>query len=451
MQKFYDFKKELNAISPTFCVAKWKQVTMHLESGLTHSCHHVKAHTVPFDELEENVSALHNTKYKKQTRQQMLDGEVVPECEYCNRIEKNATRALSDRIYKSHEIWAKKYIPEIVELGADYDVFPSYFEVSFSSVCNCACVYCSATFSSGWIKEIEEFGPYSTSISNRGFDDSPPPRFIGAEKNPYIDAFWKWWPELYQRLEFFRITGGEPLLSKDTFKTLDYIIEHPKPELRIDVNSNLCINKKLFDKFIDKYQQIAENGTRVGVFTSCEAYGEQAEYTRPGLNYNAWLENCREYLRRVPTGKLVFMCTYNILSIVSFKDFLGDILKLKKEFELRVDIDIPFLMNPPYLQANIIDKSFMPYIEDAVTFMYNNQDVQDWPPLSGKGFFPHEIAKLERIYHMVQAKPWNKGCFVSRKDFVIFVDQHDERYGSKFVEVFPEYETFYNESRRMTW
>ena len=34
------------------------------------------------------------------------------------------------------------------------------------------------------------------------------------EPNPYTDAFWKWWPELYRDLHTFRITGGEPLLQK---------------------------------------------------------------------------------------------------------------------------------------------------------------------------------------------------------------------------------------------
>ena len=34
------------------------------------------------------------------------------------------------------------------------------------------------------------------------------------DPNPYVDAFWKWWPELYRDLHTFRITGGEPLLVK---------------------------------------------------------------------------------------------------------------------------------------------------------------------------------------------------------------------------------------------
>ena len=38
---------------------------------------------------------------------------------------------------------------------------------------------------------------------------------------------------LYRDLHTFRITGGEPLLSKDTFKVLDYIIEEGKPNTKL--------------------------------------------------------------------------------------------------------------------------------------------------------------------------------------------------------------------------
>lgn len=442
MEELREFKKELNKVSPTFCVAKWKQVTMHLESGLTHSCHHPKAHIVPLDELQRNPSALHNTIYKKMMRKQMLDGVEVKECEYCNRIERNKTRSLSDRIYKSHEDWALEHIPEITNNPWDYDVFPSYFEVSFSSACNCTCIYCSPTFSSAWCKEIEKYGPYDVSVSGRGFHEAAPPEYMGKPYNPYIEAFWKWWPELHKNLGWFRITGGEPLLSKDTFKILDYMIEKPRQKLHVSINSNLCISQKLFDNFIEKYKKIAKN-QNVGLFTSCEAHGERAEYIRPGLKYDEWLENCRNYLSEVPNGRLTFMCTYNILSISSFERFLYDVTSLKREFPERVTIDTPFLMNPPYLQANIITKNFLNYVRNSITFMYQNINVKHWPPLSSNGFWEFEISKLMRIYNMIGGKPENKGLVVMRNDFAKFIDQHDKRYGSKFTEVFPEYTDFY--------
>ena len=63
-----EFAKSLDDISPTFCVAKWKQTTLHLQNGHTHSCHHPGTHKVPWTELINRPSALHNTQYKMQMR-----------------------------------------------------------------------------------------------------------------------------------------------------------------------------------------------------------------------------------------------------------------------------------------------------------------------------------------------------------------------------------------------
>ena len=61
-------------------------------------------------------------------------------------------------------------------------------------------------------------------------------------------------------MDTFRITGGEPLLSKDTFKVLDEIIttDSPNKNLKLSINSNLCVDDKLIDKFILKAKAIIQ-------------------------------------------------------------------------------------------------------------------------------------------------------------------------------------------------
>ena len=76
-----DFRDQLNEVSPSFCVAKWKQVTMHLQTGNTHSCHHPSPHKVPLDELAINPTALHKTHFKKLQRKQILEGVRPAECD----------------------------------------------------------------------------------------------------------------------------------------------------------------------------------------------------------------------------------------------------------------------------------------------------------------------------------------------------------------------------------
>jgi len=449
MNNLKKVRDELDNVSSTFCIAKWKQVTIHLENGSTHSCHHPAVHTIPLDELKDNITALHNTNQKKRMRKKMLDGELVRECNYCNIIEQDKSNQekniFSDRVYKSKEVWAYKYLSSISKSSPDDNIFPSYVEVSFSNMCNCSCIYCSPLFSKTWYNEIKKFGPYPTTTANRDIKNY---NFIDDKlPNPYIKAFWEWWPELYKNLEFFRITGGEPLLDKNTFKILDYIIENPKHNFEFALNSNFCINPKIFNKFIDKCKNIKE---KITVYTSCEAKGKKAEYIRPGLNYEYWLNNCRRYLKEIPEGRLTFMCAYNILSISSFKDFLKDVLKLKQEFPFKVHIDIPFLSDPSYLQPRIISKEFLSYVEDAVTFMYKNINIKDWSPLSGNNFYDLEVKKLSRIYHMINHNILEDNKFnIRRKNFSLFIDEHDKRYNTNFIEVFPEYENFYNKCKEL--
>ena len=66
--KYIETKKNLDKISPSMCLAKWKQVTLHLQTGYTHSCHHPVPHKIPLEEIQIDPSALHNTKFKKKAK-----------------------------------------------------------------------------------------------------------------------------------------------------------------------------------------------------------------------------------------------------------------------------------------------------------------------------------------------------------------------------------------------
>ena len=94
------FRDRLNQVSPSFCLAKWLQVTMHLHSGHNHSCHHPATHKTPLEELKFNPSALHNTCFKKDQRLKMKSGARPAECQYCWNIEDLGQNYFSDRTLK---------------------------------------------------------------------------------------------------------------------------------------------------------------------------------------------------------------------------------------------------------------------------------------------------------------------------------------------------------------
>jgi hypothetical protein len=239
-------KKELDAVGCGMCLAKWTQVTLQLQSGHNHSCHHPGTHKISEAEIARNPSALHNTRYKKQRRKEMLEGKRPSECDYCWGTE-DTSNSFSDRVFKSAENWSWPFKNEIItsDWRADYNA--KYVEVAFSNECNFKCSYCGPAYSTNWMKEIKKHGEYPTSSrfnSLTWLENENKVPIPLDQHNPYLEAFWKWWPELYNDLQIFRITGGEPLLAKDTWKVLDYIIESPNPNknLQLAINSNLGIS-----------------------------------------------------------------------------------------------------------------------------------------------------------------------------------------------------------------
>jgi sulfatase maturation enzyme AslB (radical SAM superfamily) len=263
-------KEQLDNISPTMCYAKWSQVSMHLTNGMTHSCYHPPTHKIPLEELDKNITALHNTEEKKEQRRQMLKGERPEGCSYCWNIEDTGSR--SDRVYRSGEYWAQESREDIMDAGASGNINPRYVEVNFNQACNFKCSYCSPHLSTSWQEEIEEFGEYPTtaphnnitSLTNKGLM----PLKISQEDNPYVTAFWKWWPEMYKTLRVFRMTGGEPLMDKNTFKVLDYVYEQPNKDLELSITSNMCpVNDALFEKFLSSVKKLdnVQHGAEVYV------------------------------------------------------------------------------------------------------------------------------------------------------------------------------------------
>jgi hypothetical protein len=257
---------------------------------------------------------------------------------------------------------------------------------------------------------------------------------------------------LYPDLHTFRITGGEPLLSKHTFHVLDYIISNPNKQLELSINSNFCVPDELFDKFIKKLQIIKKQKAvkNLIIYTSCEAHGSAAEYIRHGLDYNLWLANCEKYLSTVPNSKLGIMSTYNALSVTSYDKFLNDIARLnvkygkltwyekilkfvlRKQFDKRmIALDIPYLNNPPHQSIGILTENFLKSIEEQIETMY------------ALGFYKSEIQKLERLLAVFRSK-LGSNQIINRKDFIVFVDEHDKRRGTNFLKTFPNMTEFYN-------
>jgi len=452
-------KDKLDSVGCGFCLAKWTQVTMHLHNGTTHSCHHPEPHKIGLEEIVRNPTALHNSKIKKQARKEMLEDKRPTECQYCWNVE-DSSSSFSDRIFKSSEPWSEPYFDEISKSDWRADYNPKYAEVSFSNTCNFKCAYCGPEYSSKWMEEINEFGAYNLSYEYNGtrrMDERNTKPYKHSEQNPYVDAFWEWFPELYESLDTFRITGGEPLLSKDTWKVLDYIIDTEKPNknLKLSINSNLGVTDELIDKLIEKLEIIIKDNKvkELIIFTSCDGYGKQAEYTRFGLDFEKLFQNVDKILTILPRVTVVVMSTFNIFSVFSYEKLIKKIHKLKhKHYNTKrywnsaIILDTSYLRHPPFMSFRILkDYIDVEYFNRWIKYMkfnstFRSLNFHKTQSLSDVGFSTQEIEKISRIKDIFLAdvdldiKSFDK----DKKDFISFIRQYELRRNVVCEDYYPE-------------
>lgn len=435
-------------LGPALCLAKWKQVSLHLPTGLNNSCYHPPLHKISIEDIGRNPAALHNTEHKKAQRVAMLAGQKPSECQYCWNMESNDQ--LSDRHYRSGEPWAAVDFEKIKNsTGNENDVVPSYVEVNFNNACNLKCSYCSPQFSSSWADEAERMGPYATSTPHNSMDHFTGNRRIipAREHNPYVKAFWTWWPTLYPELEHFRMTGGEPLMDKNTYRVFDYVLANPSPKLHLNVTSNFSVEDALFEKYLNYVKQLCTpNIEHFMQYVSLDSgrYA-QAEYIRHGMNAKRVMYNVDRYLSEVPArNSLTFIITMNNLSVTGFKDYLEWILHLRQRHSVtyqRVWFDTPVLREPAWQSLQILPESYAQQLEQARDYMLENLVTQK---NSLHGFKDYEIQRLERDIAWMRSAQ-NQNHSAAKADFYRFFTEHDQRRGTDFLKTFPEMKSWWAE------
>lgn len=441
-----DTRDQLNKVGKGFCLAKWNMETLYLHMGDNHSCYHPRPHKIDKTLLKDNPSALHNTPWKKEQRKKMLEGDRPEECYYCWNIEDLPGDHISDRMKHSSN-YIDDTIDDIVAGGWQADWNPRHLEVSFGNGCNFRCGYCCPQASSSWMEEIKKHGNYDLTYNQYGIDFLGYSDFFNKDDpNPYVDAFWEWWPNLKKDLKVFRITGGEPLMNPNTFKMLEMLEKEPAPELQIHVNSNLGVTHRLVQKLVEHVRRLLDAKAIKGfkLYTSIDTWGPQAEYIRTNLDVELWEKNLSYYLEHLPEQDISFMITFNVLCVTNFQSLLEKILELRERFpgtewHQRVQFDTPYLKEPPHWMINILPEEFNRYMESHLQFIKDNM-----LSLNKKiGFNELEYEVFKRVVDYMKENPVSEEKIKQgRRDFYVFFNETDKRNGTIFSDVFPEYSDF---------
>ena len=440
-----EFRQQvLDTKSASFCAAKWYNATIWLGSGMTTSCHHPLPHKVSVDEVQINPRALHNTPKKKAERQMMQQGERPAGCEYCWKIEDMGRDAISDRVYKS-KIYPLEELDRAANTPPNEDINLRTLEISFDRTCQFACSYCNPAFSSTWVKDIRDNGPYTNLVSDgrnhftHTHDNSQLYRF--GESNPYVEAFFKWWEsDLHQTLDELRITGGEPLMSGYTWQLLDWFKENKgKSKTRLAINSNLGTQ-------VDIDRLFTSVDAPIDLYTSNESVGLQAEYIRDGLVWDDWANTVELILDNQIGDKLRglhIMCTVNALCLDSLVDFLECVVNWKLSYgKDAVSFTLNILRFPSFQSPLVLPEELRTrYKNQLADFMVRHQD--------NSYLHEHERNHMQRLvdYLDVVKTPHSDAAelAVLQQDFKQFYQQYDQRREKDFATAFPNLMEWYGQ------
>jgi organic radical activating enzyme len=437
-----EFRQQvLDPLSASFCAAKWYNATIWLGSGQTTSCHHPPAHLVDRDKVTTNPRLLHNTDQKKADRALMQAGKRPAGCEYCWKIEDMGRDAVSDRVYKS-KIYPVKALHEAYHTPATDDVDLRTLEIAFDRTCQFACSYCNPAFSSTWVKDIKRNGPYNSLVSDgrnhftHAHESSQ--LYRHGETNPYVEAFFAWWEsDLHRTLQELRITGGEPLMSADTWKLIDWFKTNKgKSTTRLAINSNLGTDVDI-DRLLASTQDI-----EIDLYTSNEAVGSQAEYIRDGLVWADWSRNVVRLLDSGQFRGIHVMCTINALCLGSLDQLLETLLEWKTKYGRQALSFTLNILRFPSFQSPLV-------LPDNLRTQYRDR-LQAWLDANGLNEFlhEHEVNHLQRLidYLDVVKTPHSDAFDLPKllNDFKQFHTQYDSRRGKDFGTAFPELKEWYD-------
>jgi len=338
----------------------------------------------------------------------------------CWHIEDADPAAVSDRLLKSQQ-WQS----HIQDLKIDPHYVPRVIEVVFDNYCNLTCSYCDSGQSSSWAAKIHS-NPLLLETDQRQLYSKihiEP----GTTKPAYLDAWLKWWPEIQDQVEIIRVSGGEPLISKNFWKFVDSM--GTANQLNMAINSNFSVDSKHVKRLADR----ADNFASIDIGASIDATGDIAEYARQGLDYNRFIANVEYWCSETPANCGIYLqSTVNILNVWGLTDKFDLGIQLRQRYPDRVkDLYCTVVRSPEFQSIGILPTDLK---------LQLHTHMQSWAQKNRRYLSSEEQIYIHKIISYLVNDPEPQHDFTRRQlelDFVKFLQYYDKTSKHRYQDVYP--------------
>lgn len=366
--------------SPTYCVLPWIHQNLSVNGWYKPCCN---SHSRYKDVTVKNATLQEAFNGKEATalRTQLTMGLRPEICDTC-WVKEDAG------VWSYRQAYNEKFAKLI---PTDHNPVLKYIDMKFDNVCNFQCRMCDPDSSDQIWKSIDLLNEKGLELPNhigKYTEDDRKFDFKQTIKKDYVK-------EVLETIDIFKVTGGEPFLSKDFLEILDLAIEQDLAKnitLMITTNASKFV-KKILDKF--------KHFKRVEFTVSVDGYGAVYDYIRYPYSFKQWAKRMDEAVRfghntgMKDANKLVLKTAcvvqaYNWLNLADLFNFMKGLGMPEWRLLERLDFDLDLNprdseLHPRYLPDHILDLGLERFratghrqVEDMENFVaYHKANRQD--------------------------------------------------------------------------
>jgi hypothetical protein len=249
------------------------------------------------------------------------------------------------------------------------------------------------------------------------------PRF---DKSPDIDTnkqrIFAWLVEHGRHLTNFNILGGEPLFQTELDQCLDLFAQHPAPELKLQIFTNLNARLDRVQDLVSRVRRLIDQDhlREFEITASLDCWGAAQEYVRYPLDLEVWQRNF-EYLLSQPWINLIVSSTITPLTIKTLPDLLEKIQdwnKVRPVYHYQNSVN-----DPEYLFIDIFGDVFQQDFERALALKPDQT--------------PEQRSSRDYLAGIAQQAASRQPCVQRIQKLRDFLDTMDSRRGTNWRQVFP--------------
>jgi organic radical activating enzyme len=342
----------INVDPETFCVGPYAELKINSDGSLNF-CHAASTKNIP---LKDNIETMSPEEYFNESstinhvRSQISQGNSLEQCYRCYKNDKNnivsfrVRRNLQYQIFPDRDFKQSFEERKFQDLMVSKNLKPRFYHVSFSNLCNMACMMCTPSNSSLLASTFKKINiiPQDTPILTDWTQ--------GPAWNVFLDHLLN-----NDQIYCLHIMGGEPLYHK-RFKELLKFLNANK---HTNFHFTFVTNGSVYDS---ELVDLLGNFSSVVVEISLEGIGLENDYIRQAGNTEEVVENILKWARhRSDRFDVVLRTVPQALSACNYHKFLQFAL----DNNLIVDSNV--LENPDFLKLNVLPKDLRNQIKQQLS------------------------------------------------------------------------------------